>query len=90
MAQYYCFPYHKESLFDLMTSLEHINFHIIGYLTSSIWSLCHILLEETCCCHKGNSFDKQQGNLYMHFQKTGQHLPKPLMDQLWSTGWNGK
>ena len=28
-----------ESLFYLTTPLEHFNFHIIGYWTSSIWSL---------------------------------------------------
>ena len=31
----------KESLFYLTTPLEHINVHIIGYWTSSRWSLWH-------------------------------------------------
>ena len=45
-----------ESLFCLMTSLEHIDFHIIGYWTSGIWSLWHISLEETRHRHIGYSF----------------------------------
>ena len=44
------------SLFCLMTPLEHIDFHIIGYWPSSMWSLWHISLEETCWCHIGYSF----------------------------------
>ena len=39
----------RESLIYLITPLEHIYFNIIGYGTSSIWSLWHISLEETCC-----------------------------------------
>ena len=44
----------SESLFCLTTPLKHIDFHIIGYRTSSIWSLQHISLEETHCCHIGS------------------------------------
>ena len=33
-----------ESLFYLTTPLEHINFHVIGYWMSGIWSLWHISL----------------------------------------------
>ena len=63
----------KESLFCLTTPLEHIDFYIIGYWTSSIWSLWHISLEETRCCHIG-----------IFYMQTGQHIPQPLMDQLWT------
>ena len=46
----------KESLFYLMVPLEHIDFPIIGYWKSSIWSLWDISLEETCCHHIGYAF----------------------------------
>ena len=46
----------KESLFYLIMPLEHIDFHIIGYWTTNIWSLRHISLEETGCRHIGYSF----------------------------------
>ena len=46
----------KESLFYLITPLDHITFHIIGYCTSNMWSFWHISLEETYCQHTGYSF----------------------------------
>ena len=46
----------KESLFCLTTPLEHIDFHIINYWTSSLWSWWHISLEETHCRHISYSF----------------------------------
>ena len=45
-----------ESLFFLLTLPEHIDFHIIGYWMSSIWSLWQISLEETRCRHIGYAF----------------------------------
>ena len=44
------------SLFCLTTPLEHIDFDIIDYWMSSIWSLWNISLEETHWCHIGYSF----------------------------------
>ena len=35
--------------------------------------------------------DKQQGIFYIvTFPQTGQRIPQPWIDQLWTTGWNGK
>ena len=39
-----------------MTPLEHIDFLIITYWTSNIWSLWHISLQETHCHHISYSF----------------------------------
>ena len=84
-------PKKVESLFYLATPLEHIDFHIFGYWTSTIWSLWHIYWEETCCHHIGYSFwEAVRDVVICTFPQTGQHIPQPLMDQLWTTGWNGK
>ena len=53
----------KESLFCLTILLQHIDFYIISYWTSSIWSLWHISLEETRCRHIGYSFQKAARDL---------------------------
>ena len=42
--------------FDLLTSLENIDFHIICYWMSSIWSLWHISLDKTRCRYIAYSF----------------------------------
>ena len=31
-----------------------------------------------------------KGSFICPLPQTGQHMPQPLMDQLWATGWNGK
>ena len=41
-----------ESVFYLTMPLDHNEFHVISYWTTSIWSLQHISLEETHCCDK--------------------------------------
>ena len=56
IQKHYMYDITFESLFYLTTPLEHTDFHIISYWKSSIWSLWHISLEETCCCHIGYSF----------------------------------
>ena len=81
---------HQESLFYLMTPIEHINFHINGYWTSSIWSLCHISLKETRCRHIGYSFwSAARDLLYALF-----HRHNSTYHILWWTscgpGWNRK
>ena len=53
----------KESLFYLTMPLKHIDFHIIGYWMSSIWSLWHSSVEGTHCCHIGYSFPKTARDL---------------------------
>ena len=53
----------KKESFNLTTPLEHIDFHITGYSTASIWSLWHISLEETLCHHIGYFFRKAARDL---------------------------
>ena len=79
----------EESLFYLMMPLECIDFHIvaIGY---QAYGHCDISLEETRCHHIATLSDKQQGIFICTLPQTGEHFPQPLMDQLCTTGWNGK
>ena len=77
----------KESLFCLTTPLEHIDCHIIGYWTSSIWSLWHISRGNPLSPHKATLCDRQQGIfLYAlsHRQSSTYHSLR------WTTGWNKK
>ena len=40
--------------------------------------------------HRLLSLISSKGSFMCTFQQTGHHKPQPLMDQLWTTGWNGK
>ena len=60
------------SLFDLITPLEHIDFHIIGYWTSNVWSLWHISLQETCVSQHRLLFPiSRKGYFICTFPQTG-------------------
>jgi hypothetical protein len=70
---------------------EHIDFYlIISYWTSNIWSFWHMSF-------KGNQLPphrllfpiSSKGSFICTLPQTGQHIPRPLMNQLWTTGWNG-
>ena len=58
--------------------LEHVDFHIIGYWMSSIWSLWHIPLEETCGRHIG---DKQVSSREKVVGEFGPHGFEPYLSQ---------
>ena len=73
-------PSNKESLFCFTRPLEHIDFNIISYWTSNIWSLWHI------SPHRLLFSISSKRSFICTFQQTGQHIPQPLMGQLWTTG----
>ena len=50
----------------LTMPLKHIDFHVIGYWTSNIWSLGHIYLENPAVATQDILSDKQQGICYKH------------------------
>ena len=49
-------PKGKFVLFNDASSAHWFLYHRLLDVKSSIWSLCHIYLEETRCCHIGYSF----------------------------------
>jgi hypothetical protein len=76
----------------LTTPLEHIDFYlIIGYWTSNIWSFWHMSLEENPLPpHRLLFLKRIKGSFICTFPQTGQHIPRHLLNQWWTTGWNGK
>ena len=72
------------------TPLEHIDFHIIDYWASTIWSLWHFFRGSPLSPHRLLFPVSSKGSFICTFPQTGQHISQPLMDQLWTTGWNGK
>ena len=48
----------------------------------------HIVIMTPTVATYATLSDKQQGIFYMHFPTD--RTAQPLMDQLWTTGWNGK
>ena len=46
--------------------------------------------EESRCCHMGYSFRLTARSFICIIPQTGQHIPRPLLQQSWSTGWNEK
>ena len=73
------------------TPQKHIDFHIIVYWTSNIWSLWHIYLEKTLLSpHRLLFLISSNRSFICTFPKTGQHIPQPLIDKLWAIGWNRK
>ena len=55
-----------------MTRLEHISFHIIGYLTSNISDI--ILWRKPAVATSATLSDKQQAVFYMQFPRKGKFI----------------
>ena len=72
----------KESLFYLTMLLEHIDFHIIGYWTSSTWSLWHFFRGNSLLPHRLLFPIGSKGCFICGIPQTSQHIRRPLMDQL--------
>ena len=72
-----------------LPSPQHIIFHQLLGVKRGIcdtWSR-----NETHCCHIGNSFSNSSiGSFICTFLKTECHLPLPLLNLMWPTGWNEK
>ena len=73
----------KESLFCLPTPLEHFDFHIISYWTSSHMAITTYFFKENPLLPHRLLFPiSSKGSFICTFPQTGQHIPQPLMDQL--------
>ena len=64
---------------------------IYGYMTSDIWLRTILIVrKETRCCHIGYSFRLTARVLLYAPSQMRYHIPRPLLHQSWSTGWNEK
>ena len=63
-------------------SREYIDFHIIGYWMSSIWSLTSFFRGNPLSPHRLLFPISSKGSLICNFLQTGYHIPQPLMGQL--------
>ena len=71
----------EESLFYLTMPLEHIDFHIIGYWTSNIWSLWHFSWGNPLPPHRLLFPISNKASFTCAFPQTGQHISQPLIEQ---------
>ena len=54
------------------------------------WALWHFYRGNPLSPHKLHFSISSKGSFTCIFPQTGQHIPQPLTDQSWTTGWNGK
>ena len=88
----------KESLFYLTTSPEKIDFHAISYWTSSIYIYIYIYIVIVTYFFRWNLLwpnrllflISSKRSFICTFPQTGQHIPQPLTDQMWTTGLKQK
>ena len=71
-----------------MTPLEHIDFHIISYWTSNIVIVTYFFRGDSLSPHRLHFPISRKGSFICTFPQTELHIPQPLVDQLWITGWN--
>ena len=81
--------YKMESLFYLTMPLDRIDSHIIGYsyhMVKHMVILTHFFTGDLSP-HRPLIPISSKGSFICTFPPTGQHIPQPLMDQLWTTSW---
>ena len=77
----------NESLFCLATPREHIDFHIlVKHMVIVTYFFKRNLLSPRRLLFPISS----KGSFTCTFPQTGQRIPQPLKDQLWTSAWNGK
>ena len=63
---------------------------IYGYMASDIWLRTILIVrKETCCRHIGYSY-RLTARVLLYAPSHRPHIPRPLLHQSWSTGWNEK
>ena len=78
----------RKEMFYLTTHSTHF---IYGYMASD-------MVEDHSDSEKGNPLPphrllfpiSSKGSFICTIPQTGEHIPRPLLDQSWSTGWNDK
>ena len=69
----------------------HSTHFIYGYMVSDMWlRTIPIVRKETCCRHIGYSFRLTARVLLYAPSHRQDNIPRPLLHQSWSTGWNEK
>jgi hypothetical protein len=80
----------KFVLFNDASRVHWFTYLIIGYWTSNIWSFWHMSFRgNPLLPHRLLFLISTKGSFICTFPPTRQHIPWPL-NQLWTTGWNGK
>ena len=78
----------EREMFYLTTHSTHF---IYGYIASDIWLRTILIVrKETCCRHIGYSYRLTARVLLYAPSHRQDNIPRPLLHQSWSTGWNEK
>ena len=84
---YHCIREREREMLYLTTHSTHF---IYGYMASDIWLRTILIVrKETRCRHIGYSF-RLAARVLFYAPSHRQHIPRPLLHQSWSTGWNEK
>ena len=77
---------------EMLYLTTHSTHFIYGYMVSDIWLRTILIVKkETCCRHIGYSYRlTARVLLYAPSHRQDGNIPRPMLHQSWSTGWNEK